>query len=96
MTSFYQTFQLTAAGGETLPAVRGVLSHRSSEENEEGDLSRSMETVLIVVQNRYAPPGGFQRGMYLFPPEGGRYRVLTPVRVGRLWRLKAERVFTEG
>jgi hypothetical protein len=96
MNGFYKHFTLTGAEGETLPPVGGILSHRSSEENEEGELSRSMETVLLVVQNRYAPAGGFQRGMTLSPQkDGGTYRILTPVFVGRLWRLKAERLHTE-
>ena len=96
MKGFHRWFTLTGEGLAPSP-LRGTVSHRSSEENESGDFSRAVETVLFVVHDAYAPAGGFVRGMTLTPEAGGGvYRILTPVQVGHLWRLKAERIHTEG
>ena len=71
--------------------VRAAFSHSSSEETEEGDVSRSSETVYAVIFARYAPMGGFRRSMMLVCGED-RYQMLNPVCLGTLWTVKCLRV----
>ena len=40
---------------------------------------------------RYTPPGGFVRGMSL-THDGAVYRMLTPVKLSRLWAVKCIRI----
>ena len=71
--------------------VRAAFSTYSSEETDEDDVSRSMETVYAVIPARYAPMGGFSRNMTLTCGETS-YRMLNPVCLGSLWTVKCRRV----
>ena len=71
--------------------VRAAFSTSSSEETDEDDVSRSMETVYAVIPARYAPMGGFCRSMVLRHGEE-TYRMLNPVCLGSLWSVKCRRV----
>ena len=64
-----------------------------SEETEEEDLDRAVQTVYAVIPKRYTPPGGFIRGMEIRTADGGRCRVLTPVLCGGYWSIKCSRVW---
>lgn len=74
-----------------LGTVSASVHVRSSLETREDDWERANETAYLVIDARYAPAGGFVRGMTL---EGGGacYRMLTPVCLGRLWSVKCMRV----
>lgn len=94
MRLMQRTFSLTDTDGTALGAVKAVVSHRTSEETKEDDLYRATETVMALIPSRYAPAGGFRRGMSLVSGTA-RYRTLVPVALGRFWRLKCERVYVE-
>ena len=64
--------------------------YRTSEETEESDMLFSNLRCTAYGDAARAPDGGYRRGMKLVSPDGGRYTVLVPVRVGRLWILKLE------
>ena len=89
-----RAFALTDAAGRGISEIRAVLSHRTSEETDEDDLSRATETVLALIPARYTPEAGFSRGMLLMRG-GARYRMLVPVDLGRMWRVKCERIHVE-
>ncbi len=95
MRRVQRAFHLTDADGTPMGTVMAVISHRSSEEIAEDDLERASATVLALIPARYTPSGGFRRGMRLIRGEA-RYRMLMPVDLSRLWRVKCERIYTEG
>ncbi len=94
MRRVQRPFALTDSTGESLGTVRAVISHRSAEETEEDDLNLGTETVMALIPARFAPAGGFARGMLLLYGSA-RYRMLIPVEIGRYWRIKCERVYSE-
>lgn len=94
MRRIQRPFTLTDSTGEDLGTVRAVISHRSAEETEEDELNLGTETVMALIPARFAPAGGFARGMTL-SYGAARYRMLIPVEIGRLWRVKCERVYGE-
>lgn len=94
MRRIQRLFSLEAADGTVLGTVHAVVSYRTSEETKEDDLLRATETALALIPARDAPDGGFLRGMVL-ARGAARYRMLVPVQIGRLWRIKCERVYTE-
>ena len=80
-------------GAESVRAigtVRALVTSRSSEETMEDDVYRATETVSAILRDRCAPDGGFRRGMTLRRGEE-EYRMLTPVRAGRMWIVKCAR-----
>lgn len=85
----------TDAGGKEnrllIGEIRAAFSTYSSEETEEDDVSRSMETVYAVIPARYAPAGGFCRSMLLQWGEAS-FRMLNPVCLGTIWSVKCLRV----
>ena len=70
--------------------------YRTSEEAEESDMLFSNLRCTAYGDAARAPDGGYRRGMKLISPDGGRYTVLVPVRVGRLWILKLEHTVYSG
>lgn len=94
MRRIQRPFLLTDSTGESLGTLRAVLSHRSAEETEEDELNLGTETAMALIPARYAPLGGFARGMTLSYGTA-RYRMLIPVEIGRYWRIKCERVYSE-
>ncbi len=90
-----QGYTLCAADGTEIGQIFLVLSYSSSEENLDGDVEKATDTVHAAVPARYAPPGGFRRGMRLVSRRGEVYRILSPFDLGRLWRLKCHRTVTE-
>jgi len=76
---------------QELSEIRAAFTSRSAEEVTEADVSRCAETVHAVIPSRYAPPGGFLRGM-IVRCGARQYRMLTPVHLGRLWNVKCVRV----
>lgn len=77
---------------EAIGEIRAALIHRSSEEVAEDDVERAHETAYALIPARYAPMGGFRRGMVLFSGEEGEYRMLTPLSYGRYWSVKCIRM----
>ena len=94
MRAVQRQFRLLDGAGQDAGEIRAVLSHRTSEETAEDGLLRATETVLALIPARYTPAGGFCRGMVLIRGEA-RYRMLVPVDLGRIWRVKCERVHAE-
>ena len=94
MRRIQRPFALTDSTGESLGTLRAVLSHRSAEETEEDEINLGTETAMALIPARYAPGGGFARGMTLSCGTA-RYRMLIPVEIGRYWRIKCERVWGE-
>ena len=74
-----------------LGEISALLVARSSEENSSEDISHANQTVSALIPMRYTPPGGFLRGMSL-THEGAVYRMLTPVKLSRLWAVKCTRI----
>ena len=74
-----------------LGEISALLVARSSEENSSEDISHANQTVSALIPMRYTPPGGFLRGMSL-THEGAVYRMLTPVKLSRLWAVKCIRI----
>lgn len=95
MRRLLRGFNLTGADGTPLGTVMAVISHRTAEEIEEDDLSRAAARVLALIPARYTPVGGFCRGMVLTRGEA-RYKMQVPVELSRIWRVKCERIYTEG
>ncbi len=89
-----RSFSLEGADGKAVCQVHAIVSYRSAEETKEDDLLRATETSLVLIPSRDVPTGGIVRGMKL-TRGGAQYRVLVPVEIGRYWRLKCERVWTE-
>lgn len=80
----------SADGAETrrsMGMIRAAFTSRSSEEIDADGAWRAAETVHAVIPARYAPLGGFRRGMTLLRGERV-YRMLNPVNLGRLWNVK--------
>lgn len=74
-----------------LGEISVLLVARSSEENSSEDISHAAQTVSALIPMRYTPRGGFVRGMSL--THGGEvYRMLTPVKLSRLWSVKCIRI----
>ncbi len=94
MRRVQRPFLLADSRGTVLGSVRAVLSHRSAEETEEDELNLGTETAMALIPARFAPDGGFARGMVLTYGTA-RYRMLIPVEIGRYWRIKCERVYSE-
>lgn len=94
MRRIQRPFTLTDSTGDLLGSLRAVISHRSAEETEEDELNLGTETVMALIPARFAPAGGFSRGMTLTYGTA-RYRMLIPVEIGRYWRIKCERVYGE-
>ena len=80
-----------SASAPQLGEIRALISSRSSEESEENDFWHASETASAVIAPRYAPEGGFARGMSL-TRGGAVYRILTPVFTGRMWVIKCMRM----
>ena len=74
-----------------LGEISALLVARSSEENSSEDISHANQTVSALIPMLYTPPGGFLRGMSL-THEGAVYRMLTPVKLSRLWAVKCTRI----
>ena len=74
-----------------LGEISALLVARSSEESSSEDISHANQTVSALIPMRYTPPGGFLRGMSL-THEGAVYRMLTPVKLSRLWAVKCTRI----
>ena len=74
-----------------LGEISALLVARSSEENSSEDISHANQTVSALIPMRYTPPGGFLRGMSL-THEGAVYRMLTPVKLSRLWAVMCTRI----
>ena len=74
-----------------LGEISALLVARSSEENSSEDISHANQTVSVLIPMRYTPPGGFLRGMSV-THEGAVYRMLTPVKLSRLWAVKCTRI----
>lgn len=92
--SLYGKPEISLTGRESgayLSKIRAVLSYRSAEESGTEGISYATETAYALIPDRYAPRGGFQRGMLLCS-DGEKYRMLTPVRHGRLWSVKCIRI----
>lgn len=92
--SLYAPPTIDRAGRETrvyLAEIRGAISYSSAEEAASEGISYAAETAYALIPHRYAPPGGFRRGM-LLSGEGAEYRMLTPIRHGRLWSVKCIRL----
>lgn len=94
MRRIQRPFSLTGADGVPLGTVRAVLSRDSAAERTENDLSFAAERVTALIPSRYTPVGGFLRGMVL-TSGSARYRVLAPIDLGGMWRLKCERIYFE-
>ena len=94
MRRVQRPFSLMGADGALIGTVRAVMSHNSASERAEDDLSCAAEKVTAVVPSRYTPAGGFSRGMLLVKGSA-RYRVLVPIDLGGLWRLRCERIHFE-
>ena len=94
MRRIQRPFSLVGADGVLIRDIRAVLSHDSASERTEDDLSCAAEKVTALVPARYTPAGGFSRGMVIV---GGaaRYRVLVPMDLDGLWRLRCERIHFE-
>lgn len=73
-----------------------VISYRSAEEVESGDVQYTNVQYTVLGDVNRAPSGGFRRGMVIEPEGGGRYHVLTAVTAGRIWIMKALRAVTNG
>ena len=71
--------------------ISALLVARSSEENSSEDISHAAQTVSALIPMRYTPRGGFVRGMSL-THGGAIYRMLTPVKLSRLWSVKCIRI----
>lgn len=74
-----------------LGEISALLVARSSEENSSEDISHANQTVSALIPIRYTPRGGFVRGMSL-AHGGAIYRMLTPVKLSRLWSVKCIRI----
>ena len=74
-----------------LGEISALLVARSSEENSSEDISHANQTVSALIPMRYTPRGGFVRGMSL-AHGGAIYRMLTPVKLSRLWSVKCIRI----
>ena len=74
-----------------LGEISALLVARFSEENSSEDISHANQTVSALIPMRYTPPGGFLRGMSL-THEGAVYRMLTPIKLSRLWAVKCTRI----
>lgn len=74
-----------------LGEISALLVARSSEENSSEDISHANQTVSALIPMRYTPRGGFVRGMSL-THGGAIYRMLTPVKLSRLWSVKCIRI----
>lgn len=86
------TYSLTGEeSARKLGEIRALFVSRSSEENYSEDLSYAAETVHVLIPHRYAPNGGFVRGMSL-TKNGAVYRMLTPVKLSRIWSVKCVRI----
>jgi len=84
------------AGGEFLGYYPVAMTYRTSEEVESGDVLYTNLRYSGYGRVRRAPAGGYRRGMTLEGDGGERYHVLVPVRIGRIWLLKLERVVQDG
>ena len=94
MRRLLRAFALKDNDGTPIDTVMAVISHRTAEEITEDDFDRSSATVLALIPGRYTPKGGFRRGMTLTRAEAV-YRMLVPVDLGRMWRVKCERIYME-
>lgn len=94
MRRLLRTFILKNKDGESVGTVMAVISHRTAEEIMEDDLDRASATVLALIPARYTPVGGFRRGMTITRGDAV-YRMLVPVDLGRIWRVKCERIYVE-
>jgi len=75
-----------------LGGVEAVLTSRSAKESTQRQEDCAAETLSALIGARFAPPGGFCRGMTLVAPDGAVYRMLTPVPLGRMWTVKCVRM----
>ncbi len=75
--------------------IRAALSHSTLEETDEDDIERATESAIMTVRGRFAPAGGFVRGMTLVRG-GAVYFIKYACRCGRLWVLKVSRSVTDG
>ena len=92
--TLYDVPQIPPAGvpsARYLGEIRALLVARSSEENNADGLSHAAQTVSALIPLRYTPAGGFVRGMSLLQ-NGVIYRMLTPVKLSRLWAIKCVRI----
>ena len=74
-----------------LGEIRALFVSRSSEENCSEDISYAAETVNVLISDRYTPQGEFVRGMSL-TKNGAVYRMLTPIKLSRIWAVKFVRI----
>lgn len=74
-----------------LGEISALLVARSSEENSSEDISHAAQTISALIPARYTPQSGFVRGMTL-SHGGAIYRMLTPVKLSRLWSVKCMRI----
>ena len=91
--TLYDVPHITRDGAEhcrCLGEISALLVARSSEENSSEDISRASQTVSALIPMRHTPAGGFVRGMTL-THGGAIYRMLTPVKLSRLWSVKCIR-----
>ena len=85
------------AKGERLGEFPLSMSYRTSEEVESDGLLYTNLRITAYAGAHRAPAGGYLRGMTITNGGGDeRYALLVPVRAGRLWILKLERVMTDG
>lgn len=94
LCTLYDVPQFSPDGTQSarcLGEIRALLVARSSEENYSEDFSHAAETVSALIPMRYTPPGGFVRGMSL-SKDGEVYKMLTPVKLSRIWAIKCVRI----
>lgn len=92
--TLYDVPQIASDGAEharCLGEIRALLVARSSEENSSEALSHAAQTVSALIPMRYTPSGGFARGMSLIQ-DGQVYKMLTPIKLSRLWVIKCIRI----
>ena len=94
MYTLFDVPRVSLFGEETAQAlgkVSAAIHRRTAEERSENDLECAAETAYALIPARFAPPGGFVRGMVL-TDGAARYRMLTPVCHGRQWCVKCIRM----
>ena len=83
-------------GGDFLGYYPVAMPYRTSEEVESTDVLYANLRYTAYGKVSRAPAGGYRRGMTFEGDGGERYHVLVPVRIGRLWLMKVERVMCHG
>ena len=97
MMNVYSPAEEYGSTGNLIGQFPLSFSFRTAEEVESGGVMYTNLRVTALSMADRSPDGGYRRGMTIEDENGcERYHVLVPVRVGRIWILKLERVMENG